>query len=515
MEEQTANENPFAPTVLDVRNVSVLYGNVQALRGVGLSLCAGELRAVIGENGAGKSSLMNVLAGLVKPAQGEMRLAGLSYSPADPGEARRQGISMIHQELSVAPHLTVAENIMLGIEPVSGFWLKRAAMRESARSALAALGSDIDVDALCSSLSVSQMQILEIARATVGGSKVLILDEPTSSLTKEDTARLFHLLRRLKEEGYAILYISHFLEEVQQIADTYTVLRDGRVVGSGSMAEVELKDLVSMMLGRDLGDLYPSHRHSIGPKVLEVEALSSGKRLSSASFSLHKGEVLGIFGLVGSGRTELLRSIFALDAAKGSVAIKGKPAGSSVSVQALWRGGTGMVSEDRKEEGLSVSMSIAHNLALVETPLLFSPGKLEGQAQVWLKAMSVVASGPEQPVWQLSGGNQQKVAMARLLAHKVDIFLLDEPTRGVDIGSKRQIYDLIHEAAGAGAAVLIVSSYLPELLGLCDRLAVMNRGVLLPFRPVSEVSEFSVMSEATAPVPGLEGQSETMTETNL
>lgn len=513
MEEQTANENPFASTVLDVRNVSLLYGNVPALSGVGFSLCAGELRAVIGENGAGKSSLMNVLAGLVKPSSGEMKLQGLPYSPADPGQARRQGISMIHQELSVAPHLTVAENIMLGIEPVSGLWLKRAAMRERARNALAALGSDIDVDAPCSTLSLSQMQILEIARATVGGSKVLILDEPTSSLTKEDTVRLFDLLGRLKREGYAILYISHFLEEVQQIADTYTVLRDGRVVGGGSMAEVALKDLVSMMLGRDLGELYPSHRHLIGPAVLEVASLSCGKRLRSASFALHKGEVLGIFGLVGSGRTELLRSIFGLEAASGHITIKGRHAGSTV--QALWRGGTGMVSEDRKEEGLSINMSIADNLALVETPALVNPGKLEEQARVWIKALSVACSGAQQPVGQLSGGNQQKVAIARLLAHKVDIFLLDEPTRGVDIGSKRQIYDLIHEAAGAGAAVLIVSSYLPELLGLCDRLAVMNRGVLLPFRPVSEVSEFSVMSEATAPVPGLEGQSETMTETKL
>lgn len=506
--------------LLIMQNISVSFGATKALSSVNLQVQPGEVHALIGENGAGKSTLMNVLAGVVKASGGEMFLAERPYRPANPGEARLNGVAMIHQELAIAPHLSVEENICLGAEPLKGLFLDRKAISARTRKALDDLGFNIDPRAPAGSLSISDQQLVEIARASVAGAKVLILDEPTSSLTREDSQRLFALVRRLKEQGMAILYISHFLEEVKEIADNFTVLRDGATVGEGALKEHNIDEIVSLMLGRNLGDLYVRSKRQFGKALLSLSELSGEDRLKSATLQLRAGEVLGVFGLVGCGRTDLLRTIFALDKQKGgTMAVGTSTAGACAFASAWkaqwvdtgcypspalrWRQGLGMVSEDRKEEGLATSMTIAENLALIAGREAGSFGMLNPQATReiaarWKERLRIKCNSVDQKVTELSGGNQQKIALARLLHRDVEVMLLDEPTRGIDVGSKRQIYELIDEAARRGRGVLIVSSYLPELLGICDRIAIMNRGNLVSIKDVTEVTEHGAMLEATS-----------------
>jgi ribose transport system ATP-binding protein len=473
------------------------FGATIALAGVDLEVSAGEVLALVGENGAGKSTLMKVLSGAHAPDRGEMFLDGQPYRPRGPLDARRAGVAMIYQELSLARHLSVMENIVLGMEPTRGPLLDRPRIRRIAAEALGTLGrSDIPPDAPVGRLSVAEQQLVEIGRAIAIGSRVLVLDEPTSSLTRADIGRLFDLVRRLRSRGQAIVYISHFLEEVKQISDRFTVLRDGKSVGGGATAHAPTSRIVSMMVGRQVQDLYPRSERAAGEAVLEVADLAGTARPGRASLTLHRGEVLGVAGLVGAGRTELLRTIFGLDAVRGGRVRVGADSGPA-SPARRWAQGVGMVSEDRKAEGLALAMSVAENLTLSSLPAVTSPGAQARSSRPWIERLSLRCRSPHQPVGDLSGGNQQKVALARLLHHDVDVLLLDEPTRGIDVGSKAQIYHLIDELARGGKAVLMVSSYLPELLGVCDRVAVMHRGVLGPARPVGELNEHQVMLEAT------------------
>jgi ribose transport system ATP-binding protein len=443
-----------------MRGVRKAFGATVALAGVDFAVQAGEIHALVGENGAGKSTLMKVLSGALRPDAGEMLLDGQPYRPRDPHASRLAGVAMIYQELSLAPHLNVVENIWLGVER------SRTEMWRGAADALAQLGhGDLPLNIRVGQLPVAQQQIVELARAVATGCRVLVLDEPTSSLAGNDVERLFALLRRLREQGHAIVYISHFLEEVRTIADRYTVLRDGRSVGGGNIAEATTASIVALMVGREVRDLYPRSPRVAGEPVLPV-----------AGTTLHRSEVLGIAGLVGAGRTELLHSLFA---------------------QRRWTGGVGFVSEDRKTEGLATGLSVTDNLTLPRIPAWFRPTTQERTAQHWVERLAIRCRSPRQRVAELSGGNQQKVALARLLHADVDVWLLDEPTRGIDVGSKAEIYRLIDTLAGKGKAVLLVSSYLPELLGVCDRIAVMRRGQLGTARPVNEWDEQKLMTEAT------------------
>jgi ribose transport system ATP-binding protein len=350
---------------------------------------------------------------------------------------------------------------------------------------------------------------VEIARAVAIGSRVLVLDEPTSSLTREDVARLFALVRRLKAQGHAVIYISHFLEEVKEISDRFTVLRDGRSVGGGETASAAPDQIIALMVGRTVEDLYPRSPRTPGEVVLEVRELGGIARPQSATLALRRGEVLGIAGLVGAGRTELLRAIFGLDAVRrGEVKVATYPgtlAGAAASVTQRWAQGVGMVSEDRKNEGLALGLSVTDNLTLTRLPALLSPARLDRGARQWADRLAVKYRSARQSVGDLSGGNQQKVALARLLYHDADVLLLDEPTRGIDVGSKAEIYRVIDELACKQKAVLMVSNYLPELLGVCDRIAVMCRGVLGPARPVEAVDEHQLMLEATGAGTSAEG----------
>ena len=490
----TAQDKPR----LVMRGITKAFGRNQALGGVDLTVMPGEVHALVGENGAGKSTLMKVLSGAHAPDAGTMELDGEAYAPRDPQAARARGVGMIYQELSIAPHLTVAENLVLGAEPRRGGLVDREAARRLARETLAGLGhGDIDVDAPAGKLSISRLQIVEIGRSLALGCKVIVFDEPTSSLAQEDVRRLFELIDRLAARGIAILYISHFLEEVRRLASRLTILRDGRSVAGFRTAEVDDARIVAEMVGRDVRELYPRSARRAGEVVLEGSAPGLGE------LSVRRGEVLGICGLVGSGRTELLRAIFGLDP-HGRARIAGREL--TPSPLAAWRSGMGMVSENRKEEGLALALGIGDNICLASLGHLgraglISPAERSRRTRGWIDSLGIRCEGPDQPIGRLSGGNQQKAALARLLEAECDILLLDEPTRGIDIAAKARIYEAIDRLVTDHArprAVVMVSSYLPELLGTCDRIAVMGRGGLGTPHPVATTSAEALMAEATA-----------------
>ncbi|MDR3634550.1 MAG: sugar ABC transporter ATP-binding protein [Isosphaeraceae bacterium] len=489
--------------LLAMWDVRKSFGASRALDGVSLSLAAGEVHALVGENGAGKSTLMKVLSGAHRPDSGSMTLAGERYAPRGPREALARGVAMIYQELAVAPHLTVEANVMLGQERTVAGLVRLGEHRRVVREALGVLDHpDIQPDAVAGRLSVGAQQLVEVARALVSNARVLVLDEPTSSLTERDSRRLFEVIDRLRARGLAIVYISHFLEEVRRVAQRYTVLRDGRSVASGLLEGTPLATIITQMVGRDLADLFPRVPHEPGETILEIKGLAQRAVLRRADLTVRRGEILGIAGLVGAGRTEFLRAIFGLDPVRaGEVRVRPLPSARATPRDRIDQG-LGFLSEDRKMEGLALARSIEDNLTYSALGAYARWGWLNlarrrAAATRWMERLRVKATGPRQKVGNLSGGNQQKVALARLLHQQADVLLLDEPTRGVDVGSKAEIYRLIGELAAQGKAVVMVSSYLPELFGLCDRLAVMTRGVLSEARPVGEWTEDAVMHVAT------------------
>ncbi|HME98604.1 MAG TPA: sugar ABC transporter ATP-binding protein [Terriglobia bacterium] len=451
----------------EMTGISKSFGATTALKDVNFKVNAGEICALVGQNGAGKSTLMSILSGAAQPDAGAMMLDGVAYRPRNPLEARQSGVAMIHQELSLASDLSVEENIVLGMEPTRYGIVRRAEMRARAKNVLRQLDhSEISPTMLAGTLSVAEQQLVEIARALAVGCRVLVLDEPTSSIARADVERLFEIIGRLKAQGHAVVYISHFIDEVKEVADRFAVLRDGRNAGGGDVRSATRKEIVEMMVGRSMEELYPRTRRRPGKVILDV----------APGIELHRGEVLGIAGLVGAGRTRLLRRLFGR--------------------QSPWMHSVGMVSEDRKGEGLAMGMSVTDNLTLPRLTGWVSPSKQSSIAQRWIQDLEIRCHDDRQEISELSGGNQQKVALGRLLYCDVDVLLLDEPTRGIDVGSKAQIYELIDNLVAGGKAVLIVSSYFPELIGICDRIAVMHRGKLSAPRPVSEVDEHQLMMEA-------------------
>jgi len=518
---QTPKSSPTTidqPTRLSMEGICKRFGATVALEDVNLEVRSGEVHALVGENGAGKSTLMRILSGATSPDRGSMRLDGRIFAPAHPLDARRHGIAMIYQELSLAPHLSVMENILLGMEPCYGGFIRWSQMRRRAQEALSELGlGDLPLESPVRALPPGLQQMVEIARALVTQAKVVVLDEPTSSLAQDDVAKLFRLVRRLRDRGLSVIYISHFLEEVKEISDRFTVLRDGHSVGTGLTAATPVNQIVQMMVGREVTDLYPRRARVRGEVILEVKTLSGNDKPKDVSLSLHRGEILGIAGLIGSGRTDLLRAIFGLaPVRRGEIRVGAFHGWSEPGKR--WRQGVGYVSEDRKREGLAVGLSISANVTLPRLdhlgPLWFVLPKRERHAaEHWIDTLGIKCERPGQPVWTLSGGNQQKVALSRLLYADVDVLILDEPTRGIDVGSKAQIYRLIAQAAEGspeyGArpkAILMVSSYLPELLGLCDRIGVMCRGQLVACAPVDDWTEHKLMLAATGQNIGIVNQ---------
>ena len=486
---------------LEMRGVRRSFGATKALRGVELSVAPGEVMALVGENGAGKSTLMKILSGAIPPDDGKMFLDGAEYVPANPLHARTSGVAMIYQELALAPHLSVMENILLGIEPTRGPLMNWGEMKRRAIAALREVGLEhVSPELQIRRLSIAQQQLVEIARAVALDCRVLVLDEPTSSLTAKDIEKLFALIRRLKAKNISVVYISHFLEEVQAISDRFTVLRDGETVGAGVTKETANEKIIALMVGRNVDELYPRTKRTPGEVILEVKNLSGVVKPKSASLQLRRGEVLGVSGLVGAGRTELMRAVFGLNqVASGDIHV-GSFTGTGTPAN-RWAQRMGMVSEDRKTEGLALGLSIADNLTLARLdglgPWRFVlPSRQHAACLPWIKKIPIKCQGPAQRISGLSGGNQQKVALARLLHADVDVLLLDEPTRGIDVGSKAQIYQLIDELAARGKAVLMISSYIPELLGVCDRIAVMSRGRMSETRDREQWDERQLMAAA-------------------
>ena len=491
--------------LLHMSGIHKRFDAVVALQNVNLSVRAATVHALIGENGAGKSTLMKILSGSLKPDSGSMVIDGLPYSPDGPKQARQLGVSMIYQELTLAPHLTVEENITLGVEKqkfgvVKHQWHKTA-------DVLAMLGhANINLKEKVKNLGIGQQQLVETARSLLLQSRIIIMDEPTSSLTRDDTQNLFVAINRLKKQGITIIYISHFLEEIQEIADDYTVLRDGNSIASGSIHESSISQIVTHMVGRSLDQMFPRTAHQIGDVVFSARSIHNPPRVNKVSFELRSGEILGIAGLIGAGRTEVLRTIFGLDAAKsGEITIQSVKAnlGGRHAPENALKSGISMLSENRKDEGLAPSLPIRNNISFSSLDKFSDAiGRLKIKNETksvkkFADRVSIKYKNLLDPVASLSGGNQQKVAMARVLLDGSNILLLDEPTRGIDVLSKVEVYKLIGELAAQNFSIVMVSSYLPELFGICDSLAVMYRGQLSPVRPVSEWTEELVMSWAT------------------
>jgi ribose transport system ATP-binding protein len=500
---------PTESPLLEIFGVKKRFGATRALDGVDLTVRRGEVHAIIGENGAGKSTLMNILSAATKPDAGSIRFNGTAYRPSGPLDARGQGIAHIHQELSLCPHLSVAENIFLGVEPQQAGWLDRRKLTDQAAEILNSFHHPaITPQRRVADLPIAARQIVEICRALAQRASLILMDEPTSSLQRADVERLFEFIRRLRDSGISIIYISHFLEELREVADRFTVLRDGQSVLSGELETTPNEKLLAAMVGRTVNDLLPPHTASTTSEyVLQVENLSAPPGLRQASFDVRRGEILGIAGLIGSGRTELLRALFGLEkAVAGTIRIGGQILPLHGAPQTRIVKGIGYLSEDRSGEGLTRSLSVADNVTLTNFASCSRAGWIRlgeqfSQAQRAADSVHVRAASMSVPVQRLSGGNQQKVALARLLHQGCEIFLLDEPTRGVDVGSKAQIYEVILSLTRSGKSVLMVSSYLPELFGVCDRLAVMCRGYLSRARPIREWTPETVLDAATGTMP--------------
>ncbi len=495
-----------AQTRLSARGIEKSYGATRALVGVDFDVCEGEVHALLGGNGAGKSTLVSILAGAILPDTGTLTLGGVAYRPRDPAEARRAGVCLVHQERALCPHMTVEENIVLGSEPVRRGVVLRAEAREKTLRALEAIHPSgvkknrIRPETRVADLAPGEQQIVEIARAIADERcRLLLLDEPTSSLGADDVDALFAAVRRLREAGLAIVYISHHLDEIRRIADRFTVIRDGRAAGSGRVADAKTTEIVEMMAGRRVDELYPRSPREPGEVVLEVRELGGAGLPENASLELRRGEVLGVAGLVGSGRTELCRALFGLDPVRRGTVRVAAWTGLAEPADRLNQG-MGLLSEDRGGEGLALGMSVAENLTLSRLEGLgprgfVLPSRMREVAKRFIDQLGIVTAGPDARVSSLSGGNQQKVALGRLLYHDVEVFLLDEPTRGVDVGSRAAIYKIIDQLALSGKAVLVVSSSVEELLGISDRIAVMQKGRLGVAKPVASLDEHAILLE--------------------
>ena len=472
--------------LLEMRGVSKTFPGVKALDNVSLKAWGGEVLSLMGENGAGKSTLMKVLSGAYRADAGsEIYIDGQRVEMTDPRVAKAHGIAIIYQELSLAPNLTVAENIYLGNEPRKGRLVDRAAMSEGCAPVLERLGAPFGPKTIVGGLSIAEQQLVEIARALHAKSRLLVLDEPTTPLSSRETDRLFALIRQLRAEGIAIIYISHRMAEIYELSDRVSVLRDGGYVGTLEKGEINADALVKMMVGRDLSSFYQKQHDPdavYGDIALEVRDITDGgKRVKPCSFVVHKGEVLGIAGLVGAGRTELARLIYGADPRRGgTVALDGKTVAIDTPLQGL-AAGIAYLTEDRKRLGLFLDMSCGENInvGVIERDSKRGFLDLKRAAQraiAAFEAMRVRAASPVVQVGSLSGGNQQKVLLSRWLETGPKVLILDEPTRGVDIGAKAEIYRIIDELAKRGIAVIVISSEMAEIIGTCDRVLVMREG---------------------------------------
>ena len=484
---------------LSFREISKRFPGVLALDSVSLDIEKGDCHALIGENGAGKSTLGKILAGVHTADSGEIRFDNAVIYPTDPLSARRLGIAMVHQELAFCPNLTVAENLCLGDLPRKAGFVNRGEMRRIAQSMLDDIEADLSVDAPIGDLTTGQEQMVQIAAALGVNAQVIVMDEPTSSLSARESEHLFHLLGELKKRGITVIYVSHRMEEIFQLCDRVSVLRDGRHVATEPISETSPERVVQQMIGRTLTISNPAHvRCTTGPEVLRVEGLASPGKFKDINFTLHAGEILGLAGLVGAGRSEVAQAIFGLDPlAEGQIFVHGQPV-TIRSPQVALAYGIGFLPEDRKRQGLVLTMNCRENTSLAALPELTSGGFVRRSeeravAEKYVNRLQVKAPGIDAPISGLSGGNQQKIALAKWLARHCKILIVDEPTRGVDVGAKSEIHQLLDELASEGTAILLISSELPEVMNLSRRIIVLREGAQMSELKRDEFSQPALM----------------------
>lgn len=487
---------------VEMSNIKKSFGGVHALSGVTFRVKPSEIHALVGENGAGKSTLMKILSGAYQMDSGQLMVDGAVVHQLNPSLAKKLGIGIIYQEFSLAPDLTVAENVFMGKLGYKKFFVNWTELYKKTYELIGNLGFNIDPKSKTGDLSVAFQQVVEITKALSENVKILILDEPTSVLAPSDVEYLFKILVRLKTMGVSIIYISHRLDEIFKIADQITIIKDGSVVGTVSPAEVNKDNIISMMIGRTISTMFPKRDFVIGEEIFRVRDLNRGKKVRGISFSVRKGEVLGIAGLVGSGRTEVLRAIFGADRVESGIIEMGKKLLSITFPKNAVRHGIGLVPESRKEHGVVLNMTIRENISItdmkkISSKIGFISDKQEKRiVDNLIKKLSIKTKNCDTEVNELSGGNQQKVVLAKWFNIECKVMMLDEPTRGVDIGAKVEIYNLINNLAKEGVAIIMVSSEMLELIGVCDRIVVLNDGQITGELRKEEISEENIMKLA-------------------
>ena len=486
----------------EMRGISKSFPGVKALNNVGFSVAEGEVRALVGENGAGKSTLMKILNGNYKKDSGAILIDGKEVEITDPQVADAHGITIIFQELNLVDELSIAENIFAGRLSKKGKLVNWKELNEKAKVLLNRISFDVDPRKLVGSLTVAEKQMVEIAKALSRNSRIILMDEPSATLTKKELDALFQIIRDLKKSGIAVIYISHRMEEIFEICETVTVMRDGQIIGTRDIDKVATDELVEMMVGREVSSAFPKRSAQIGEEILRVENLCRKDRQQKVSFNLRKGEVLGIAGLVGAGRTEIMRAIFGIDYINSmDVYVNGKKVKITDPASAK-KHGIAFLTEDRKVEGLTLDFSVksnvvAANLGSITKGGIFTNGKLENQiADEYIAKTSIKTPHRNQKVGNLSGGNQQKVVVSKWLNTAPDILIMDEPTRGIDVGAKREIYEIINELVAQGKAVILISSELPEVLGMSDRVLVMKDDEIVAELTGDKINAVEVMRYA-------------------
>lgn len=488
--------------ILTMEHIRKEFPGVVALDDVQFDLRRGEVHVLLGENGAGKSTLVKILSGAYRKTSGQIRLNGVDIDINNPHHAQELGVSIIYQEFNLVPHLSAAENIFLGRErSQAAVLIDQKHIVSEARRVLDGLGVKIDIRRAVSDLGVAQQQMVEVAKALSQDARILIMDEPTSALTDYEIKELFAAIRQLKAEGVAVIYISHRLEELFEIGDRVTVLRDGKHVGTHNIKDIGKSELITMMVDRELKEHFPKERVEPGAEVLRIDDLSTRELLRDINLTLRRGEVLGIAGLLGSGRTELARTLFGIDRLEtGTITIRGEPCSIKSPRQAI-NLGIGFLTEDRKSQGLIMVLSLKDNICLPSVDQFSRLGFMNGKAEVQateqsIQDLRIKTPGIMQQVMNLSGGNQQKVVISKWLCRHADILIFDEPTRGIDVGSKVEIYQLMNRLTARGAAIIMISSELPEILGMSDRIAVMNNGRITGEFPAGEATQETILQAA-------------------
>ncbi len=491
--------------LLDMESISKAFPGVQALANVSFDVCPGEVHVLVGENGAGKSTLMKILSGVYGRDSGEIRLEGQPVRLANPRQAQELGVSIIYQEFNLLPHLSIAQNIFITREPrkFGRFFVDDTRLNAAAEQILSDLNLTMEPDELVARLTVAEQQMVEIAKALSFDAKILVMDEPTAALSETEINELFRVVRRLRDRGVGIIYISHRLQELKQIADRVTVLRDGTKVGTVRWEDITIDDLIRMMVGREVSDVFPERSTAPTEPLLTVRSLKREGVLHDISFTLHRGEVLGVSGLVGAGRTEMARAVFGADRPDaGEVRVNGEPVMIRNPGDAI-DAGIAYLSEDRKRDGLALNLTLEENVVLASIPRftdrlgLVQRRRAEERASELVESLRIKTPSMQQIVRYLSGGNQQKVVLAKWLCREAEIVIFDEPTRGIDVGAKREVYNLINQLSENGVGVIMISSELPEIIGMSDRVLVMRDGRLVGEFARQEASEEKIMYLAT------------------